>query len=55
MDTFEILKRCGTIAFVGCSKNENKPAHYVPKYMKAHGYTIIPVNPTTNEILGEKC
>jgi hypothetical protein len=43
-----------TIAVVGLSKNPEKPSHYVPKYMKENGYTVIPVNPTAEEILGEK-
>jgi len=51
----EVLTRYKTIAVVGCSKNEEKHAHKVPKYMKEMGYTIIPVNPTADEILGEKC
>jgi predicted CoA-binding protein len=42
------------IAVVGMSKNEDKPAHYVPKYLIDHGYNIIPVNPTATEILGRK-
>lgn len=42
------------IAVVGMSKNEDKPAHYVPKYLIDHGYNIIPVNPTSTEILGRK-
>ena len=42
------------IAVVGMSKNEDKPAHYVPKYLIDHGYNVIPVNPTTTEILGCK-
>jgi hypothetical protein len=42
------------IAVVGMSKNEEKPAHFVPKYLIDHGYNIIPVNPTVNEILGRK-
>lgn len=49
----DILK-LKTIAVVGFSKNPEKPAHYVPKYMKEKGYRVIPVNPTANEILGEK-
>jgi predicted CoA-binding protein len=36
------------------SKNEGKPAHFVPKYLIDHGYNVIPVNPTVNEILGRK-
>ena len=42
------------IAVVGMSKNEDKPAHYVPKYLIDHGYNVIPVNPTATEILGHK-
>ena len=43
------------IAVVGMSKNPEKAAHYVPKYLSEKGYNIIPVNPTTDEILGKKC
>jgi uncharacterized protein len=42
------------IAVVGMSKNEGKAAHYVPKYLIDHGYSVIPVNPTVTEILGRK-
>jgi uncharacterized protein len=42
------------IAVIGMSKNEDKAAHYVPKYLIDHGYNVIPVNPTTTEILGRK-
>lgn len=43
------------IAVVGMSKNPDKAAHYVPKYLLDHGFNVIPVNPTTTEILGKKC
>jgi uncharacterized protein len=42
------------IAVVGMSKNEAKPAHFVPKYLIDHGYNVIPVNPTISEVLGRK-
>jgi hypothetical protein len=42
------------IAVVGMSKNEDKPSHFVPKYLLKNGYNIIPVNPTTEEILERK-
>jgi predicted CoA-binding protein len=42
------------VAVVGMSKNEDKAAHYVPKYLIDHGYNVIPVNPTAAEILGRK-
>jgi len=43
------------VAVIGMSKNDNKAAHYVPKYLSENGFDIIPVNPTTDEILGKKC
>jgi predicted CoA-binding protein len=43
------------IAVVGMSKNPDKAAHYVPKYLLDQGFNIIPVNPTATEILGKKC
>lgn len=42
------------IAVVGMSKNEDKAAHYVPKYLIDHGYNVIPVNPAATEIIGRK-
>jgi predicted CoA-binding protein len=42
------------IAVIGMSKNEDKAAHYVPKYLIDRGYNVIPVNPTSTEILGRK-
>ena len=42
------------IAVVGMSNTEGKPANFVPKYLIENGYNIIPVNPTTSEVLGRK-
>ncbi|MEW6043686.1 MAG: CoA-binding protein [Thermoproteota archaeon] len=42
------------VAVVGMSKNEEKAANYVPKYLIEQGYNIIPVNPTADTILGRK-
>ncbi len=50
----EVLKKYRIIAVVGASKNPDKDAYTVPQYMKEHGYQIIPINPTTDQILGEK-
>jgi predicted CoA-binding protein len=49
-----ILKTAKTIAVVGISENTHRPAHSVPAYLQAHGYRIIPVNPTIESVLGEK-
>ncbi len=54
MDIEEILG-LKTIAVVGCSRDEAKDAHRIPRYLKEHGYRIIPINPFGDEILGEKC
>lgn len=45
------------IAVVGLSAKASRPSHEVAQYMQAHGYRIIPVNPTYagTYILGEYC
>ena len=43
-----------TIAVVGLSKDPSKPSNDVASYLMNHGYRIVPINPTINEILGEK-
>jgi predicted CoA-binding protein len=43
------------VAVVGMSKNAEKAAHYVPKYLLMQGYNVMPVNPTADEILEKKC
>ena len=51
----EILERYKTIVVVGLSQHPEKPSHFVSKYLKEHGYNIIPVNPNTQEpLLGEQ-
>ena len=42
------------IAVVGMSNTEGRPANFVPKYLIENGYNVIPVNPTTTEVLGRK-
>jgi uncharacterized protein len=50
-----ILGSCKTIAVVGLSPQWHRPSFFAAKYMQAHGYRIVPVNPTATEILGERC
>jgi len=50
----EVLRKYKTIAVVGASKNPQKDANTVLQFMKDHGYKIIPINPTADEIVGEK-
>ena len=50
-----ILGSCKTIAVVGLSPQWHRPSFFAAKYMQAHGYRIVPVNPAATEILGERC
>jgi uncharacterized protein len=50
-----ILRECRTVAVVGLSPEWHRPSHFVAKYLQQHGYRIIPVNPRSAEILGERC
>jgi len=50
----EILQSAKTIASVGLSSNPEKESYGVGEYLKKQGYRLIPVNPTADEILGEK-
>jgi predicted CoA-binding protein len=43
-----------TIAVVGLSKDPTKPSHDVAKFLQIHGYRIVPINPTVDEVLGQK-
>ncbi len=51
-ETLRTLLDCETIAVVGCSTTEGKPAHDVPAYLLEHGYEIVPVNPFAEEVFG---
>ncbi len=43
-----------TVAIVGISRNRHKDSHFVGRYLQNAGYTIYPVNPGAEEILGVK-
>ncbi|WP_433064246.1 CoA-binding protein [Dactylosporangium sp. CS-033363] len=48
-----VLHTARTIAVVGLSANELRASYFVGYYLKRHGYTVIPVNPREQQILGE--
>jgi uncharacterized protein len=50
-----LLSGIRTIAIVGISANPLRDSHFVGRYMKLAGYTIVPVNPVADTILDEKC
>ena len=49
-----LLADSKTIAMVGLSNDPEKDSYQVGLYLKKHGYTIIPINPKYEEIMGEK-
>ncbi len=59
MDDINTLRRILTenkvIAVVGLSADWFRPSYFAAKYMQEHGYRVIPVNPKSESILGERC
>lgn len=49
-----ILQNAKTIAVVGLSDKPERTSYQIAKIMQENGYRIIPVNPTVDEVLGEK-
>jgi len=50
-----VLRDSKTIAVVGLSPKPHRPSHQVASYLMNAGYTIIPVNPGQDRILGHTC
>jgi len=50
-----ILATNKVIAVVGLSADWFRPSYFAAKYMLEHGYTVVPVNPRYETILGQKC
>jgi hypothetical protein len=50
----EAILKMKRIAVVGLSSNPSRQSHDVARYLQRQGYTIIPVNPTETEVLGEQ-
>ena len=49
-----LLRRIKTIAIVGLSGSPGRPSHGVASALQSFGYRIIPVNPTIDQVLGER-
>lgn len=55
IDLAQILRTAKTIAIVGLSPKPARPSYQVADYLQQAGYTIIPVNPGHDQILGQRC
>ena len=51
----DFLKKENVFAVVGVSRDPIKYGHQVYKDLKAASYTVYPVNPYVDEVLGDKC
>ncbi|MGH9465894.1 MAG: CoA-binding protein [Terriglobales bacterium] len=47
------LRSARTVAVVGLSSDPLRPSHGVARYLQAHGYRVIPVNPRETMVLGQ--
>ena len=53
-DTRKILTKYRNVAIVGLSRDPSEDSYRVGEYLKKHGFHIVPINPSADEILGEK-
>jgi predicted CoA-binding protein len=51
----DIIRNYRAVVVVGASSRMNRTSHRAVRYLKGHGYRVIPVNPRETEVLGEKC
>lgn len=51
----QLLEVTKTIAVVGASPKPFRDSGAIAKYLADHGYTVYPVNPKYDEVLGMKC
>lgn len=47
------LLKARRVAVVGISTDTDRAGYYVPEYLQAHGYEIVPVNPKYTQWLGK--
>lgn len=50
----EIFNETKSIAIIGCSPDETKASNMVASYLIDHGFTVYPVYPKEDTILGQK-
>ena len=48
----ELLAGARRVAVIGASPDRTRPSHSVMRYLQAHGYECVPVNPMTRDVLG---
>ncbi len=51
----EVLTQARTWAVVGCSPDPRRDSNRIARLLTRHGFRVIPVNPTVDELLGQRC
>ena len=54
-DIRAILTGTRVWAVVGCSPDPGRDSHRITALLQRRGYRVIPVNPTVDRVLGERC
>ena len=54
-DIQALLTTTQTWAVVGCSPDPSRDSHRIAAMLQQRGFTVVPVNPSAAEILGERC
>jgi hypothetical protein len=49
------LSTARTVAVVGCSPRPERASHGIARYLRRAGFQVVPVNPSHEAILGERC
>jgi predicted CoA-binding protein len=50
-----VLESRRTWAVVGCSPDPSRDSHRIARMLQSRGYTVIPINPSCDELLGLRC
>jgi predicted CoA-binding protein len=51
----KVLETGRTWAVVGCSPDRGRDSNRIARMLQSRGYRVVPVNPTCDELLGERC
>jgi predicted CoA-binding protein len=51
----KLLTTTRTWAVVGCSPDPRRDSHRIAALLQRRGFRVVPVNPTADTILGERC
>ena len=54
-DIDAFLRGIRVIAVVGISANSARPSYGIARAMQSFGYSVVPVNPGIESVLGERC